>query len=142
MNIQGFKTTFHRITEERNEGEKRAALIQRKGQFVVAVSEFEVIDGAPMAYWLPSESRRAFEKFPPLRDFAVIRAGLQTGDNGTFLRFWHEVAFDSIGLNIPSRGAASASGRKWFPHNKGGGFKKVVRQRGLRDSLGERRPSY
>ena len=50
--------------------------------------------------------------------------GLQTGDNDVFLRYWHEVSFKSIGLNFQSRDDARRSGLKWFPHNKGGGFKK------------------
>ena len=86
---------------------------------------------------LPSSaSRKAFARHHPLRDFAVIRAGLQTGDNEAFLRYWHEVAFDCIGFGYRSRHDAKQSHRKWFPHNKGGGFQKVVWKHGLCDFVG------
>ena len=37
---------------------------------------------------------------------------------------WYELAVDSVGLNLTSRREAQASGRKWFPYNKGGGFRR------------------
>ena len=60
----------------------------------------------------------------PLASVAEPRVGLQTGDNDRFLRRWHEVAYDRIGLGCKSLGEAEKSGRKWFPYNKGGEYRK------------------
>jgi hypothetical protein len=52
------------------------------------------------------------------------RAGLQTGDNNLFLRYWQEVDFDHMGLGMRSRVEAKQSRKRWFPHNKGGAYRK------------------
>jgi len=77
-----------------------------------------------MAYWLSDTSRSAFQRFRPIEHYAEIRAGLQSGDNQTFLRYWHEVQFSSVGLGFSSRANAVQSGKKWFPHNKGGLYRR------------------
>jgi hypothetical protein len=118
------RTVFHRLVHGKNEAEKRNMLLNRSNEYVLDCEEFLKIEGAPMAFWLPKASRQAFAKFKPLRMYAEIRAGLQTGDNVAFLRYWHEVDFGKIGLGCKSRSEAVQSAKKWFPHNKGGGFRK------------------
>ena len=48
---------------------------------------------------------------------------MQTSDNERFLRFWFEVCHNGIGYHL-SHEAASVSEYKWFPYNKGIGFRK------------------
>ena len=40
------------------------------------------------------------------------------------LRQWFEVSRDRTGFGKTSREEARGSGRKWFPYNKGGDFRK------------------
>lgn len=40
------------------------------------------------------------------------------------MKFWYEVSFDKIGFNKKNREEAKCSRKKWFPCNKGGGFRK------------------
>ena len=49
---------------------------------------------------------------------------MQTGSNDQFLRRWYEVDQAKCGYGMESRDAASKSGKKWFPYNKGGEFRK------------------
>jgi hypothetical protein len=49
---------------------------------------------------------------------------MATSDNGRFLRVWSEVDFDDMCIGAASHMDASKSGRKWFPYNKGGGYRK------------------
>ena len=50
--------------------------------------------------------------------------GMATADNGRFLRQWFEVSVNKIGFNYKSAASAADSKKKWFPYNKGGGFRK------------------
>jgi hypothetical protein len=59
-----------------------------------------------------------------LSTFADTTNGFTTGDNNLFLRQWYEVKYNKIGFNISSIECAKNSGKKWFPYNKGGAFRK------------------
>lgn len=84
--------------------------------------DFKKIPGSPVAYWLSSDLIEIFSKGVPLSDLAEPTVGLQTSNNGRFLRLWHEVNFARISLGAVSSADAEASGRKWFPYNKGGEY--------------------
>ena len=86
--------------------------------------DFKKIPGSPIAYWVSSALRNAFEKGYPLKQIGDTRQGMATSDNGRFLRVWSEVDFDDMCMGAASHIEASRSGRKWFPYNKGGGFRK------------------
>jgi Eco57I restriction-modification methylase len=57
-------------------------------------------------------------------DCAEPASGLQTNDISRFLRLWTEVQFSRIGFGIANRSEAKASKLKWFPHVKGGPYRK------------------
>ena len=52
------------------------------------------------------------------------RQGMSTNDNQRFLRRWFEVSFYRVGLGMRSMDDAETSGKKWFPYNKGGEYRK------------------
>lgn len=87
-------------------------------------SDFASIPGSPIAYWAGKELIQSFVKGTPLSKVAAPKQGLATGDNERFLRLWWEVSLSSIGFGLENRDTASASGKKWFPCNKGGGFRR------------------
>ncbi|MGB1319072.1 MAG: hypothetical protein ACPG5W_12720, partial [Flavobacteriales bacterium] len=60
----------------------------------------------------------------PLHKLATPRAGMITGDNKTFLRFWYEVGRSRIGFGFDNRTDAKSSQQKWFPYQKGGAYRK------------------
>jgi len=86
--------------------------------------DFKKIPGSPVAYWASDNLREAFEDCAPLSEVGSPRQGLATTDNGRFCRFWQEVDFEKIGFSMPCRDSAKESGRKWFPLDKGGGYRK------------------
>ena len=91
----------------------------------VAQDEFKKIPGSPVAYWVSERMREVFEKGTLLGKLVDAKVGLQTGDNDQFLRRWYEV--DHHGkctFGSKSRDDAAQSGKKWFPYNKGGEFRK------------------
>jgi hypothetical protein len=82
------------------------------------------IPGYPFAYWVSENFRSLFLKGRLISDKAYAKQGLATGDNDRFIRGWHEVSIENLGFAISDRRKAIDSGNKWFPHLKGGPFRR------------------
>lgn len=82
------------------------------------------IPGSPIAYWISSKTRDAFLSEESIGTVAPPKQGLATADNERFLRLWYEVDIQKIGFGISSCDEAAASGKKFFPYNKGGAFRR------------------
>lgn len=117
-------TVFVRAVEGDDSAAKSEAVRARRHVYARPVSAFKVIPGWPLAYWLPDKVLGVFRHGQPLASRFPVRAGMATGDNPLFVRLWHEVPHDRIGFGLTSRDAAKLSGKKWFPFNKGGEFRK------------------
>lgn len=85
---------------------------------------FNKIPGSPIAYWAPQALIDDFEKGKPLGQLVDAKVGLQTGNNKRFLRYWYEVDFNNIFFDAHNTAEAKQSGKKWFPYNKGGSYRK------------------
>ncbi len=82
------------------------------------------LPGAVIAYWLSPAMRQTFADGTPLGQGLSAMNGMTTGENARFLRLWHEVSEDQICLTAADAADAAQSGAKWFPYNKGGGYRK------------------
>ena len=79
----------------------------------------------PDCAFLGDLSDRLLEAFRhPLGEVAPAKQGLATADNERFLRQWFEVSADRSYMRARDREDARASGARWFPHNKGGEYRK------------------
>lgn len=58
--------------------------------------DFMQIPGTPIAYWVGEQVLKAFSS-SLLEDYGYPKQGFATGNNDTFLRFWHEVDFTKLG---------------------------------------------
>lgn len=87
-------------------------------------NDFEKLPGQIVAYWISDPERQAFASSRPFEAVAEARQGLATADDNRFLRLWHEVGSDRLGLRYPDSESALKSGRRWFPFNKGGAFRR------------------
>ncbi|MEM5866746.1 MAG: BREX-1 system adenine-specific DNA-methyltransferase PglX [Candidatus Aenigmatarchaeota archaeon] len=113
------ETIFICLTEYDDEPKKKAAWesalyavkknINHPIIYRVPLKDLSKIPGTPFAYWVPSNIRELFTKYPPLYKFADVKVGLQTGDDQRFIRYFWEVKPEEIGR-----------GRKWVPLTKGG----------------------
>ncbi len=92
--------------------------------FMAYQNDFEKIPGSPIGYWASQQVINSFENAITLKELADPKKGLATTDNNRFLRFWFEIERSKLGVEIFSRENAIESGRKWFPLNKGGQFRK------------------
>lgn len=92
--------------------------------FRASAKDFEKIPGSPLSYWMGSFARKAFLKMETFEQFAVPRQGMATSDVGRFIRFWYEIAYCDMMRKCQSNKESVESGKKWFPHNKGGEYRK------------------
>ena len=116
---------YYRLVDGKNSSEKENAFLRRENGFYgIYQSNFEKIPGCPIGYWVSENIRETFTRNLPLSAVANPCVGLQTADNGRFLRSWFEVNIERIGFEHKNAASAAESGRKWFPYNKGGAFRK------------------
>lgn len=90
----------------------------------ISQKNFEKIPGCPIGYWVSEKIRETFASNRAVSAVCRPAEGLATADTARFLRQWFEVAVSRIGFNYKDAASAADSGRKWFPHNKGGVFRK------------------
>ncbi|MDQ0156522.1 BREX-1 system adenine-specific DNA-methyltransferase PglX [Robertmurraya andreesenii] len=86
--------------------------------------DFKKLPNYPFSFWISDKIIDIFLNFKPLKDIAEPRAGLQTGENETFVRYWSEVDYTKMGIGCGNRDEAKSSQKKWFPYNKGGDYRK------------------
>ena len=86
-------------------------------------TDFSKIPGSPVAYWASTNTIDAFAQ-GILADYADTKQGFATGDNNRFLRLWHEVVWNKVGIGCGTNEEARESGKKWFPTNKGGNYRR------------------
>lgn len=90
----------------------------------IAGKEFKKIPGSPIAFWVSDAVRDLFVRHESLVKIVQPLVGLQTSDNERFIRFWPEISLGKICFTAKDRHEALQSKAKWFPLNKGGGFRK------------------
>lgn len=87
-------------------------------------NDFFSYASAPLLYMLPEHVFALLGKTTRLGDLYPVKQGLATGDNKRFVRFWHEPEPEHIGFGMKSCAEAVASGKRFFPYNKGGYYRK------------------
>ncbi|SFG07166.1 Methyltransferase domain-containing protein [Lachnospiraceae bacterium C7] len=92
--------------------------------YTVNSREFLDLPGSQIAFWVGKEIYEIFVRGKKLGDIAKPRQGMATSDNNRFLRLWHEVNYEKIGFDFEDAEAACNSGKRWFPYNKGGAYRK------------------
>ena len=85
---------------------------------------FRQIPGTPIAYWASDGLIESFRLGESLGKLGKTSKGLITGDNDFSLRLWWECSQAEFCTYAVSDEEANLSGKKWFPCNKGGMFRK------------------
>ena len=88
--------------------------------YQVSQNAFSHIAGNPISFWGTDKIYETFTRNRPLSAVANPCVGLQTADNGRFLRSWFEVAYSRTDFGCKNAALAAPSQKKWFPYNKGG----------------------
>ncbi len=125
-----FRGGYVRLSDFRgaeNQGPKTLEAIKNPscGWFYCASSDdFKKIPGSPIAYWISPAFTQAFDKFNNVGEIAAVRKGLVTLHDARFIRNWYEMSWSNIQFGTENRAESKLSKRKWFPINKGGGYRK------------------
>ena len=121
---------YLRLVDGRDEIEKAQLLREAATnsahdlRFETSVTTLAVIPGQPVMYWASQAMLDVFAAGKSLGDVAPARQGLATGDNERFMRQWFEVSVDRSYMRAHDQEDARRSGARWFPHIKGGGYRK------------------
>ncbi len=121
--VANYKGGYARLTEPTTQQGKEDMFLSGENRYLAQQDNFSKIPGSPVAYWVSKAQIAAFDN-PSLSTFALPRQGMATSDNNRFLRLWTEVSIENTCFDADDENDALASGVKWFPYNKGGGFRK------------------
>lgn len=124
--IVGYKGTYNHIKLQDIEDDRPSEFPVEGNRFAqVSTSNFSKIPGSPVAYWVSDAMLEPYsKKFKLLGDMVSLCAGLATGDNTIFQRYWYEVSIENIGFNVKDANETIKMKEKWFPCNSGGNFRK------------------
>lgn len=127
-NEKSHTTYFMNLTGLSGRDEKEQAFLSgRSGEsdnlYETDVNSIKKIPGQPLAYWVDKEFASVYERLP-LESYAEATNGLFTCDNKKYLRQWYEVDYTTIKFDCESKEECIHSKAKWFPYNKGGGFRR------------------
>jgi hypothetical protein len=89
---------------------------------IVEMGEFAKLPGSSIVYWASERVRRIFGDSNKLGEAVLFKAGLSTGNNPIFQRNWFEV--ENKRFAHPQTCESARSGKRWFPCNSGGDFRK------------------
>lgn len=115
---KGYKGTYCRLIDGDSEKAKAEMFVSGENRYVAEQDNFSKIPGSPVAYWVSQNFIDAFANGNLLGDMSSISEGIKTGNNDLFLRLWYEVDKNTFSF------AKHNSGYKWYPHHKGGDFRK------------------
>ena len=122
---KGYKGTYNHITlSDIEKGQPKEFPVKANRFAQVSTDNFSKIPGSPIAYWVSENVLDCYQN-SVIYDYAKPCKGIDTGDNGIFLRFWHEV--ENRKCYIPNGEKAASidfDNKKWFPYNKGGNYRK------------------
>ena len=121
---KGYKGTYCRLIDGDSEKEKESLFYDEKRRYIKSSEDFEAIPGTLITYWISDKIVNAFKNGRKLGELAYPKQGLATSNNDKYLRFWYEVDVSKMNVKATSLEDACESGKKWFPHCKGGSFRK------------------
>ena len=112
------------VEEDNNCSEKEKSFLQTilnpdspRYYSITKQNDFEIIPGCPIAYDASSLAISLYNR-PLVKDFALFKRGIGTGDNDKFLRIWFEINCDTANLFGVDHNL------KWQKYNKGGSRRK------------------
>ena len=121
--IADYKGEYCRLIEPTTQQGKEDMFLAGENRYIADQTNFSKIPGSPVAYWVQDRTFTLFDK-AHIENYFNSRVGLMTTDNDRFLRFFWEVKDSSICFDAHNNNDCIESRKKWFPHNKGGSYRK------------------
>ena len=91
---------------------------QTFGRYYTYQDYFKGIPGSTFGFWASKKTIDLYNDHQ-IKDVALFKRGLGTGDNNRFLRLWYEVSLKKF-----DRESTEKHDRKWQKFNKGGDYRK------------------
>ncbi|GMG63870.1 BREX-1 system adenine-specific DNA-methyltransferase PglX [Tetragenococcus halophilus] len=113
--LQNYNGTYVRLVDYSSQSTKEDAYIgsvenkESKIKYIIDQSNFKKIPGMPIAYWANVNITNAFTN--QIKNNYHVLAGISTGNNEKYLKFWHEINFSRFKIDF-------------FPISKGGNFRR------------------
>ena len=123
QHIQGYIGQYADLQNGQSEGEKQNLFLEKRNLYCAKQESFGFVPNNVVVYDASISALEKFSIFPPLKSYAIAKPGMQTSDNDRFLRLWYEVPIKCIGFGFTHE-QAKESKIKWFPYNKGIGYRK------------------
>ena len=121
--VNSYRGVYMDLQSGESETAKETMFMSRKNYYEANQDNFSLIPNNIVVYNASKKALQHFNDDTPLNSLVTAKPGMQTSDNERFLRLWFEVAFSKIGQEFDHE-AAALSEYKWFPYNKGIGFRK------------------
>lgn len=118
VSIDDYKSTCIRLVDYcfSRRDEKPIEFHNIKNHTYPIQENYSKIPEKPIAYWVSNNIFKVFEKAKLLGDIIPVKKGMDTGDNGKYLRLWFEPSWLKLDLINHSK--------KWIPYDKGGDFRR------------------
>ena len=133
--INRYVSIYYDLTNRVSQSEDKKQIFENKMKSNDCIEmindKFTALPGCQFAYWITPALLNDFSDGIKLGDIAAPRQGLATGDNDTFLRFWHEVAYYKLGFSYKTTEEFQLSNKLYTPYNKGGEYCKWYGNRDL-----------
>jgi len=122
--IANYNGLYVRLVDFDNADQKEIGFLSGNHRYIAQADNFIKIPGMPISYWASENLILAFENGTRMDKIVNPKQGLATADNDRFLRYWWEVDINNVKFDASSRDDALESGKKWFPYNKGGSYRR------------------
>ena len=121
--INSYKGTYSRLIDANSQQKKEALFLDRKLIFSASKDFFNLVPGAPVAYWLNEHFVTNF-RARSIGDVFIPKFGMSTGDGDKFIRNWYEINYIDFCTSLKDSEAAENADLKWVAIDKGGTYRK------------------
>lgn len=116
VNIKNYQSNFKRLVDFNSQDAKKGECLKDTNLYISLATDFNKIPGSPIAYWCSPKVIKVFEQSKSLGELIPVKKGMDTGDNGRFIRLWYEINY--------SKFDKFSHTKKWIPYDKGGIYRK------------------
>lgn len=116
VNIKNYQSNFKRLVDFNSQDAKKVECLKDTNLYISLAADFNKIPGSPIAYWCSPKVIKVFEQSKSLGELIPVKKGMDTGDNGRFIRLWYEINY--------SKFDKFSHTKKWIPYDKGGIYRK------------------
>ncbi|MFS7309344.1 BREX-1 system adenine-specific DNA-methyltransferase PglX [Rahnella inusitata] len=116
--IKGYKQIYIDCTDDKTD--KETSLFDFHKHYKKTSDSFPSQIGSPFLYQLSKAELDVLSSNEQFGNKALLREGIHTGDNNSYVRSWWEVDYSNISRKCSSIENFDATNKRWLPYNKGG----------------------